>query len=74
MPSRKRNKGRDRKAKKAELELEKEKKSRVLRSSWVRWARGDINGHSIECNHGVDLVIPDEDNHPVTNFIDALLL
>ena len=35
----------------------------------------DINGRvKTQCNHGVDLVIPDEDNHPVTNFIDALFM
>ena len=77
MPSRKRNKGRDRKAKKAEqkaaLEVARIESLRaVIRSKWKRWARGvDINGQSIECNHGVDLVIPDEDSHPVASFADA---
>ena len=76
MPSRKRNKGRDRKAKKVALEVEKiEKKRRALRTTWQCLAHGvDLNGQSIECNHGVDLMIPDEDNHPVINFIDELLV
>ena len=82
MTSRKRNKGKERRAKKAELEAEKakleakkeERLRGVVRSKWKIWARGDITELSIECNHGVDLVIPDEDDHPVTNFIDAFFL
>ena len=75
MPSRKRNKGRERKAKKAQelkmIEHEKEMDKMVLRERWQGWARGvDINGQVItQCNHGCDLVVPDND-HPVTAFID----
>ena len=76
MTSRKRNKGKERKAKKAEVESEKiENKRRVVRTTWQCLARGvDLNGQSIECNHGIALMIPDEDNHPVINFIDELLV
>ena len=77
MTSRKRNKGKERKAKKAELEAEKEaERIEIVRNRWKNWARGvDINGRvKTQCNHGVDLVIPDGDNHPVTNFIDALFM
>jgi hypothetical protein len=58
------------------LEAEQiEKERAAVRSKWKSWARGDINGQSIECNHGISLVIPDEDNHhPVTSFIDALFM
>ena len=81
MPSsRKRNKGRDRKAKKAALEAEQaalevermERERGIVRNRWKSWARGvDIYGQVIQCNHGVDLMIPD-DNHPITSFMDAL--
>ena len=73
MPSRKKNKGKERKAKKAEVEAEKiEKERAALRIAWQADARGEFQGRVIiQCNHGVDLVIP-EDDHPVTNFIDAL--
>ena len=76
MPSRKRNKGKERKAKKAELEAEKiEKERAAVRSVWVNYARGEVKVRQItQCNHGIDLVIPDEDNHPVTNFIDGMVL
>ena len=66
MPSRKRNKGKERKAKKAEQE------ERIMRNRWKTWALGD--GQVTQCNHGVDLTIPDEVNHPVAKFIDALLI
>ena len=83
MTSRKRNKGRDRKAKKAELEAEKaaleaermEKSRAIVRNTWRSSARGlDIHGQSIECNHGIALVMPDDKSHPVVNFIDALFM
>ena len=79
MTSRKRSKGKERKAKKA-LELEKAKlkeESRLagIRNTWQSWARGmDCRGRSIECNHGISLMIPDEDDHPVTKFIDGWFL
>ena len=72
MPSRKRNKGKVRKAKKAELEAEQiDEVRRPVHYTWQGWARGvDINGQVItQCNHGCDLVVPDND-HPVTAFID----
>lgn len=76
MTSRKRNKGKERKARAAKLEAEKERESRALvRNTWILWARGmNINGQSIEiewCNHGISLVIPNEDDHLVANFMDA---
>jgi len=80
MTSRKRNKGKERKAKKAELEAEKvalevermERERGIVRNGWKSWARGvDINGQSIECNHGIALVMPDDKNHPVVNFMDT---
>ena len=77
MPSRKRNKGKERKAKKAELEAEKIRKEReAARSVWLKYARGvEEDGRVIsKCNHGCDLMIPDEDNHPVTNFLGALFI
>ena len=63
MPSRKRNKGKDRKAKKAA----------EVNSKWQRWARGEdsLGRKVIQCNHGRDLVIPDEDNHPVVSFMNS---
>ena len=72
MTSRKRNKGRDRKAKKAEIEAERMERERgIVRNRWKSWARGvDLNVQSVECNHGIDLMIPDDNNHPVINFID----
>ena len=79
MTSRKRNKGRDRKAKKAALEAEQaalevermERERGIVRNRWKSWARGvDLNVQSVECNHGIDLMIPDDNNHPVTIFID----
>ena len=80
MPSRKKNKGKERKAKKAELEAEKakleaeriEREMGTIRKKCYGWARGD--GQLIQCNHGCDVMTPDEDDHPVTNFIDGLLM
>ena len=72
MPSRKRNKGKVRKAKKAELEAEQiDEVRRPVHNTWQGWARGlDKDGRVItQCNHGCDLVIPDND-HPVSTFID----
>ena len=77
MPSRKRNKGKERKAKKVELEVERIESVRaVIRSKWQGHVRREhmINGQSVECNHGLDLTIPDDINHPVINFIDALVV
>ena len=75
MTSRKRNKGRDRKAKKAALEVERiDFRRGIVRNRWKSWSRGDINGQLIQCNHGVDLVIPDDVNHPVTSFMDAFVM
>ena len=74
MTSRKRNKGKERKAKKAELEAERIEQERgMTRKIWLGWAHGlDINGRvKTQCNHGVDLVIPDEDNHPVVSFMNS---
>ena len=70
MPSRKRNKGKERKAKKAEQE--ERERGLIMRNRWKTWALGD--GQVTQCNHGVDLTIPDEVNHPVAKFIDALLI
>ena len=76
MTSRKRNKGKERKAKKAELELERIENERAeVRNYWRGWARGEDEVRQItQCNHGISLVIPDDNNHPVTNFIDALFM
>ena len=79
MPSRKRNKGKDRKAKKAELEAERIEEERALVSSlWRGAARGeDIelgNKKVLLCNHGCDLTIPDDENHPVCSFMDTFHL
>ena len=74
MTSRKRNKGKERKAKKAELEVERIENERArAHGIWTGWAQGEklMFSPSIECNHGVALVIPDDKNHPVINFIDA---
>ena len=78
MPSRKRNKGKERKAKKVELEVERIESVRaVIRSKWQGYVRGEhmINGQSIECNHGLDLTIPDDMNPgPVINFLDTFYI
>ena len=78
MPSRKRNKGKERKAKKAALEAEViESKRAMARKAWHGWARRGENIRSVQfitqCNHGCDLMIPD-DNHPVTSFMDAFFM
>ena len=72
MPSRKKNKGKERKAKKAELEAERIESIRALvHETWTGWARGVQDGRVIsQCNHGCDL-IPDDNNHPVTSFMDS---
>ena len=71
MPSRKRNKGKDRKAKKAAVEAERIDRERgIVRKKWQGWARGE----GIQCNHGVELMIPEDNNHPVVSFIDAFFL
>ena len=80
MPSRKRNKGKERKAKKAALEAEViESKRAMARKAWHGWARGeDVMLDNVrvitQCNHGCDLMIPDDANHPVTSFIDVLFM
>ena len=82
MTSRKRNKGKERKAKKAEQEAEKakleaeleERERGIVRNNWKSWSRGDINGQIVQCNHGVDLMLLDDKNHPVINFIDAFFM
>ena len=77
MPSRKRNKGKERKAKKAELEVERIESVRaVIRSKWQGYVRREhmINGQSVECNHGLDLTIPYDINHPVINFLDTFYI
>ena len=73
MTSRKRNKGKERKAKKEADKMERERE--IVRNTWVGYARGvDEDGKVIsQCNHGLDLTIPDN-NHPVINFIDALVV
>jgi len=66
MVSRKRNKGQQRKAKKEETERNR------VHNKWTRWARGvDENERKIVlCDHGCDVSIPDEPNHPVCKFMD----
>ena len=76
MPSRKRNKGKERKAKKAEQKVERiENEKMVVHKRWQGWARGENmldNGSIItQCNHGCALMIPHDNNHPVSSFIDA---
>ena len=81
MPSRKRDKGKERKAKKAEQEA-KEVESRIgmARENWQGWARGEdmyeLDKWRVitKCNHGCALMIRDDNNHPVTNFIDAFFM
>ena len=77
MPSRKRDKGKERKAKKAEHEAKKvESKRGLARKMWQGWARGmdmyELHRWRVitQCNHGCTLLIPDDNTHPVTNFID----
>ena len=74
MTSRKRNKGKERKAKKEADKMERERG--IVRNTWVGYASGmDYEGRVIsQCNHGLDLTIPDDINHPVINFIDALVV
>ena len=81
MPSRKRNKGKERKAKKAEQEVERiENEKMVVRKRWQGRARGedmrDLDNGSIitKCNHGCDLMIPHDNNHPVTSFMDEFFM
>ena len=79
MPSRKRNKGKERKAKKAEQEVERiEHEKKVVRDIWQGWARGEVMLDNVrvnaQCNHGFDLMIPDDNNHPVTSFMDAFFM
>ena len=74
MPSRKRNKGKERKAKKAG---EEEKKRENVHKLWQGWARGYKSDcemsltKSIQCNHGCDIMIPDDPNHPICSLMDA---
>ena len=77
MPSRKRDKGKERKAKKAEHEAKNvEKKRGMARKMWQGWARGEdmyeLDRWRViaQCNHGCALIIPDDNTHPVTNFMD----
>ena len=72
MASRKRNKGKERKPKKAEVESEKiENRRRVVQTTWQCWAGGGDNGRAIsQCNHGCNVTIPDDNNHPVCGFMD----
>ena len=60
MTSRKRNKGKERKAKKAELEAERIEQERGMtrKYGWVGHT-GKSGRVKTQCNHGVDLVIPD---------------
>ena len=74
MTSRKRNKGKERKAKK--LEAEQVAKKENARTTWQYWARGEmdlnVGGNCIiQCNHGCNVTIPDDDNHPVCGFMDV---
>ena len=82
MTSRKRNKGKERKAKKAEIEAVNLR--RTVRNTWKCWARGDVQhvgeggrrmrGNIIQCNHGCNLIIPDDNHHPVCGFMDAFFM
>ena len=80
MTSRKRNKGKERKAKK--FEAEQVAKRVKARTTWQYWARGEmglnVGGNciiqSIECNHGCNVTIPDENNHPVCGFMDLYFM
>ena len=73
MPSRKRNKGKERKAKKAEM-IETERAG--IHSMWLGLARGlNAGGEKvIQCDHGVALKILDDENHPVTSFINMVFI
>ena len=78
MPSRKRDKGKERKAKKAEQEAKKVESERgIARKTWQGWARGEDMYEPdrwrviTQCNHGCALIIPDDNSHPVTNFMDT---
>ena len=78
MPSRKRNKGKDRKVRKAQQEAEKAELERArVHGVWTGWARGvDIrSGRKVsQCKHGLDLTIPNDTDHPVVKFLDALYM
>ena len=66
MVSRKRNKGKERKAKQVEKKAENERAS--VRTIW----KGLVT-HS-DCNHGLGKIIPDDENHPVSGFMDDFFL
>ena len=69
MPSRKRNKGKERKAKKIE------KKRDLTNSMWCLARGGIINGKDvINCDHGLNLVIPDGQGRPVIRFMEECWL
>ena len=70
MVSRKRNKGKERKAKQAEAKAENEKvKITTLQSIWREWAHGKIYNFVIpQCDHGCNMLIPDNDSHPLSRF------
>ena len=76
MVSRKRNKGKERKAKQAEAKAENEKvKITTLQSIWREWARGKIYNFVIpQCDHGCNMLIPDNDSHPVSRFMNEYFL
>ena len=74
MPSRKRNKGKERKAKKVGEEEKKRESVRKLWQGWARRYKGDCEmslPKSIQCNHGCDIMIPDDPNHPICSLMDA---
>ena len=83
MTSRKKIKGKDRKAKQAKQEAEKIEKERLrIRCEWVGWASGgglqcrgySKSGRGITCGHGFADLIPDEDNHPVCDFLHVFFM
>ena len=81
MVSRKRNKGKERKAKQTEAKAENEKATiATLQSIWQDWAKGKIYGKNLEnvvipkCDHGCNTLIPDNDSHPVSRFMNGYFL
>ena len=45
----------------------------MARKTWQGWSRGAVQ-FITQCNHGCILMIPDENNHPVTSFMDAFFM
>ena len=81
MPSRKRNKGKERKAKQAERKAAVQRsviQTDILegRHQWQRIVTGEVCNENndegiIDCDHGFGVVIPFNNSHPATKFMDT---